>query len=108
MVKERGKQAEGRGIAKKGEQTGESREEIRKGERKKGERKAKRVQERRKSRERGARKTVFSEEDRGEKTVVLPCWMTTASSLSFISALSTILSSTVLSVMNLNTWTCFF
>lgn len=37
----------------------------------------------------------------------LPCWMTMESSRSFISARSTILSSTVLSVMNLNTRTVF-
>lgn len=37
----------------------------------------------------------------------LPCWMTMESSRSFISARSTILSSTVLSVINLNTRTVF-
>ena len=37
----------------------------------------------------------------------LPCWMTTLSNLSFISALSIILSSTVFSVTKRNTLTCF-
>ena len=44
----------------------------------------------------------------GKTCVAWPCWITIASSLSFISARSTILSSTVLSVINLKTCTCFF
>ena len=44
----------------------------------------------------------------GKGCVAWPCWITIASSLSFISARSTILSSTVLSVINLKTCTCFF
>ncbi len=39
---------------------------------------------------------------------VLPCWMTIESKRSFISARSTILSSTVFSVIKRNTHTCFF
>ena len=38
----------------------------------------------------------------------IPCWMTMLSSRSFISALSTMRSSTVFSVRKRNTWTCFF
>ena len=48
------------------------------------------------------------ERTEGKRCVAWPCWITIASSLSFISARSTILSSTVLSVINLKTCTCFF